>query len=101
MSSNRPLILSRRARRDLYGIEAYTLAQWGEQQWVVYLAALNQALATIYEHPEIGRLRPELGEGIRSYVVREHLIYYEVSDARIYVLRIRPGRIDPRRALRG
>jgi len=47
---------------------------WDKRQWAVYEEALAQALATIEEHPELDRQRPELGAGLRSYVVREHLI---------------------------
>jgi toxin ParE1/3/4 len=97
----RRLILSRRARTDVRDIEAYTLEHWGEQQWAIYEEALAQAFATVEEHPNIGRQRPELGVGIRTFVVREHVIYYQISNTAIHVLRIRHGRSDPRRALRG
>ena len=94
------LVLSRRARNDYRDIEAYTMEQWDERQWVSYEADLAQALDTIAEHPEVGRRRPELGPDTRSLVVREHVIYYRISDDRIQVLRIVHGRSDPRRALR-
>lgn len=97
----RPLLLSRRARNDLRDIQGYTLANWGEQRWAAYEEALTQALAMIAEHPEAGRRRPELGEALRSHLVREHIIYYRVSDRSILVLRIQHSRTDPRRILRG
>jgi toxin ParE1/3/4 len=97
---NRPLILSRRARNDLRNIQAYTLEQWGEQQWAEYEEALSRALAAIAAHSEIGRPRPELGTDIRSHAVREHVILYQVGATRIQVLRVRHSRSDPRRALR-
>lgn len=96
----RSLLLSRQTRNDLRDIEAYTLARWDEQQWSVYEEALARALATIEEHPDLGRQRPELGAGLRPYVVREHIVYYRVGDASILVLRIRHGRSDPRRTSR-
>lgn len=97
---NRPLILSRRARNDFRDVEVYTLERWGEQQWAEYEEALAQAFDTIEEYPDLGRQRPELGTNLRSYVVREHVIYYRVSDTSVLVLRIRHGRTDPRRTLR-
>jgi toxin ParE1/3/4 len=97
----RPLRLSRRARTDLRDIQGYSLANWGEQLWAEYEEALAQALAVIMEYPESGRRRPELGEGLRSYPVREHIIYYRVSDEAVLVLRVQHNRRDPRRAVRG
>ena len=97
----RRLILAPRAQGDVRDIEAYTRARWDAAQWEDYRASLDRAFDALIENPELGRARPELGAQIRSHVMREHIIYYQVGAGTLLVLRIRHGRTDPRRALRG
>src|SRR3954451_11278459 len=96
---NLPLVFAPEARDDHEHIQSYTLREWGEQQWEDYEAALDQALTTIGDNPHIGRRRDDLRPGVRSYVVRQHVIYYRITESAIILLRIRHGRSDPRRAL--
>lgn len=101
MSSPRLAIaLTPRARGHLREIEAYTLARWDEQQWATYEAAITDALATIADNPEIGRVRDEVRPGYRSYVVGQHLIFYRLTREAAVVIGILPARSDIRRALR-
>jgi toxin ParE1/3/4 len=44
--------------------------------------------------PFIGRSRPKLGQGIRSLIVGNHLIFYRVQSDSIVIVRIIDGRMD-------
>jgi len=44
--------------------------------------------------PEMGRLRPELAQGIRSLPVGRFLIFYRQSRRCIEVVRVRAGETD-------
>lgn len=44
--------------------------------------------------PQMGRLRPELAEGIRSFAVGRYLILYRQSQGGIEVARVRGGELD-------
>ncbi len=46
------------------------------------------------ENREVGRLRTELGENIRSWVVGSYVVYYEPSGEGVAIMRIRHGRRD-------
>jgi toxin ParE1/3/4 len=50
-------------------------------------------LSALAEQPRMGRLRPELGAGVRSFTVENHLIYYR-HDGEILIARVLHGRRD-------
>lgn len=69
-------ILSVDAEEDLQDIFLYTVHSWGERQARDYLTELFDLFATLALHPEMGRLREELGEGIRSFPHRSHVVFF-------------------------
>lgn len=46
----------------------------------------------IAEHPDIGAMRPRLGESVRIGVVKPYIIFYSHDGAAIRVMRILHGR---------
>lgn len=74
---------------------AYTLATWGDLQRDAYLQDLEDVLARIGEHPDIGRVRDDAGFDVRGYRVRQHIVYYRVASKKIRVLRILHQRMNP------
>lgn len=87
------LVLSNAARRDLEQI----WWSFGERDpdradEVVY--AIQRAASRLVDFPQIGRLRPELAEGIRSWRTGPYLIFYRVRPKQIQVVRILHGRRD-------
>lgn len=94
-----PVALSRRAQSDIRLILTRTREEWGEEQEASYAEALRRALLTLSDFPESGRAREELGPGYRSLVVERHIIFYQLSPRRIFVIRILSGRMNARRAL--
>lgn len=91
------LVLSPEAQSDLADILLYTVQQWGEEQLERYATALDRSLQLIADNPAIGRARPELFDGCRSFRVREHIVYYALRDETVFVFRVLHGRMDASR----
>jgi toxin ParE1/3/4 len=56
-------------------------------------------LKTIATFPSGGRLRPELGAGIRSFPVVPYVAFYRANARRVEILRILHGRRDVKEPL--
>jgi toxin ParE1/3/4 len=87
------LRFTRRARRDLDEILDYVTAQ-DSLAAVRLLARLETAGRLLSRHPRGGRLRRELGSGIRSFPVKPYVVYYAATRGRVIVLRILHGARD-------
>ena len=59
-----------------------------------FLNALEETCELLAGHPLLGRLRPELGEGLRSFSVGNYLIFYTPSVLGIDVARVIYGGRD-------
>lgn len=77
-----------RAYADLKAIARYTRATWGETQRDAYLADLERRFAWLADTPDLGRPRPELGEGYRSYPQGAHVIFYIARERAIDIIGI-------------
>ena len=64
-----------------------------------YRGAINQAFATLSANPQIGRAQDEIAPGLRSFPVRQHVIYYRVGTGTLTIVRILHGRMDAARHL--
>ncbi len=93
------LMLSPAAQDDIADILLYTLQTWGKAQQDIYAEELDKGLALIVENPEIGRARPELYAGCRSFRIQQHIVYYAVLDDTIAIARVLHYRMDSRRYL--
>ena len=89
--------LTESARADLAAIADHTARQWGAAQTDAYLGALETRLDLLAAQPLLGHERPELAEGIRSFPVESHVVYYVRATVGIVVLRILHKRQDPHR----
>ena len=88
------VVLNAAARRDVRSILLYTRKQWGQNARDAYEPALNQALTTLSGNPRIGRPEDVITVGLRSFRVRQHVIYYRVAEDRVTVFRILHGKMD-------
>ena len=68
--------LTRTARRDLDDIRTYTLARWGQDQWLRYFVGLSAAFERIAKDPQTGRQRDKLHKGLRSLTFEQHVIFF-------------------------
>jgi toxin ParE1/3/4 len=59
-----------------------------------FLNALDETCELLAQHPLLGRLRPELGEGLRSFPVGNYLIFYLPGKEGIDVARVIYGGRD-------
>jgi toxin ParE1/3/4 len=84
-------VISPSARRDLWEI-----ADWYEEH-ASHLAerlfsALHRQFQILARSPGIGRARPELGPGVRRFVVSPYLIFFRASTMGIEIARVLHGR---------
>jgi toxin ParE1/3/4 len=59
-----------------------------------FLNALEETCELLAGHPFLGRLRPELGEDLRSFAVGNYLIFYAPAPHGIDVARVLYGGRD-------
>lgn len=90
----RRLILKPRARQDLRGALLYTRRQWRVEQRTEYKRLLYQAMRELVKYPDLGIVRDELCAGCRSRPTGRHVIYDQVDDEEIAVVRVLHARQD-------
>jgi toxin ParE1/3/4 len=76
------------AERDIDTILAYTMTRWGDAQTDLYISGLFDTLDLLSENASLGRRRPELASGLRSFPYGEHLIFYLLHEDAVLVVRV-------------
>ena len=89
--------LTAEARSDLESIADYTTERWGKTQTERYLDAIEARLDQLARQPQLGRARPELREGLLSFPIQNHVVYYLRRSFGIVVVRLLHQRQDPHR----
>jgi toxin ParE1/3/4 len=87
------IFVSEKAKRDLLQVFSY-ISQRNPGAADSLIQAIDEKLEQLSRFPFIGRARPALAAGLRSVVVRTHLIFYIVERERISVVRVIDGRMD-------
>jgi toxin ParE1/3/4 len=87
------LRFTRRARRDLNEILDYVAAHDAPAAGRL-LTRLQSNCRLLALHPQSGRIRRELGAGVRSFPVKPYVVYYAAGPRRVTVLRILHGARD-------
>ncbi|UZJ44453.1 type II toxin-antitoxin system RelE/ParE family toxin [Marinimicrobium sp. C6131] len=59
-----------------------------------FLDKLKEKALKLGEFPDLGRDRPELAEGLKSFPVERYNIYYRVTDTELVLVRVLPGARD-------
>ena len=77
-----------RAKKDLWGIAAYTYENWGEEQQDRYLETLHFGMESLSRNPNIGRAYDIIYPGLRKLPIGSHIILYLISDQGIDIVRI-------------
>lgn len=83
-----------RAAGDLRVIARYTLRTWGRKQREAYLREMDKRFALLAENPSLGKPRPDIREGYRSYPQGSHVIFYLVREACIDIIGVVHQRMD-------
>jgi toxin ParE1/3/4 len=84
----RTLRFSKTALKDLAGIDAYTVREWGESQADRYLRQLEDCLARVAQNPLLGRSCTQIRPGLRRIEQGKHVVFYHRMDHGIFVSRI-------------
>lgn len=87
------------AKKDLKGITRYTKRKFGKEQAVAYKVMLDKQFDFLRQNPRMGHQKSEVKEGILCVAARQHLIFYQLEDTTIYVLRILHSSMDYARQL--
>ncbi|MCY0096025.1 type II toxin-antitoxin system RelE/ParE family toxin [Hoeflea ulvae] len=87
-------VLSREATQDLQDIFVYGQETWGETLASAYIHELFAVFGHIGQHPHIGRLRPELGEGLKSFPHGSHVVFFMNWQGELAVVRVLHGSRD-------
>jgi toxin ParE1/3/4 len=88
-----PYRLSALAELDLDEIWAYVAEDASAATADRLVDALVERFEVLAEQPRMGRIRPEFGEGVRSFAVENYVIYYRHEGA-VLVARVLHGRRD-------
>lgn len=81
------------ARQDLRDIGDY-IAQDDRQAARRFVRTLRERCAFLAENPRVGRERPDLGEGLRSFPVGNYVIFYRLLDGVVEIVNVIHGSRD-------
>lgn len=90
----KPYIISPRAQRDLEGIWDSTAERWNLTQAEIYLRGIWAAIETIAADPGIGRSADDVRPSYRRYPVGSHVIFCQLADEMVDVIRILHSHMD-------
>jgi toxin ParE1/3/4 len=85
--------LSTKAESDLTNIWAYR-AESGEERADELIDRLVKQFIMLATFREAGRSRPELGKNIRSFAIEQHVVFYQIIDTGIEIVRVLHGSRD-------
>jgi toxin ParE1/3/4 len=88
-----PYRLSALAEQDLHEIWSYVTEDASPATADRLIDAIVDRFELLAEQPRMGRLRPEFGEGVRSFTVENHVIYYR-HEGDVLIARVLHGRRD-------
>ncbi len=89
------LVKSPQAKDDLKKLWHNGFEMWGDNQASVYLMQLDASMKRLCNFPHIGKSRDNIRAGYRSIRVNKHLIYYQIIDQTIAIIRILHERMEP------
>jgi len=89
-----PIIIKRPlARSDLAEIWDY-IADDNERRADSFIDLFDQKFQELSRHPNLGRSRDELEEGIRSFPVGKNVIFYRIMPEGLEIIRVLHGSRD-------
>lgn len=88
-----PYRLSSLAEQDLEEIWSYVAEDASPATADQLIDAIMDRFELLAEQPRMGRLRPEFGEGVRSFTVENYVVYYR-HEGDVLVARVLHGRRD-------
>ncbi|MBE9010247.1 type II toxin-antitoxin system RelE/ParE family toxin [Pseudanabaenaceae cyanobacterium LEGE 13415] len=80
--------LSEQAELDYREILAFTLEQWGVDQFNQYADLLENTFDRLVEMPALGSRRDDIKPGFYRYRVGQHYIFYRIAEETVQIARI-------------
>ena len=87
------------AEDDLESIWTYTARQWGMEQADRYIESVTSAFVDLATSPKTAPTCDHIRPGYRRLRVARHMIYFQLTDYGIAVVRILHDRMDASRHL--
>jgi toxin ParE1/3/4 len=91
---DRQVFRSKEAAEDLLAIWQFGADEWSPEIADRHLRDIDATCDRLLDAPELGRSRDDLLPGIRSIVVRPHVVFYRLSPGSIYLIRVLHQRLD-------
>jgi toxin ParE1/3/4 len=91
--------LTRRAELDLEEIADYTRSNWGEEQCLTYLDALEECCRRVAEYPNLGRACDDIHPGYFRMEQGRHALFFRKIEEGVLIVRILHVRMLPERHL--
>ena len=88
------LIITDPANQDLEQIADYLGMNYGLNRSETFISEINERMKYIAQFPYIGRSREELSPNSRSLSYSRYLIFYQVKETSIEIIRIANGYQD-------
>ena len=89
------------ADNDLLNIFIYGCEQFGTDTAEAYIYRLEAGIQQLAEHPKSGRSIEQIIAGVRALPVVSHVIYYQVTDTTIDIIRVLHKSMLPEKHLTG
>jgi toxin ParE1/3/4 len=86
---------SRLALADLKAISRYTVQEWGAEQAIRYLEAIQECIRGVAKSPLLGRACDRVETGYRRIEQGRHVIFYRRTADGIFVGRVLHQRMLP------
>ncbi|MCV9961142.1 type II toxin-antitoxin system RelE/ParE family toxin [Pararhizobium sp. BT-229] len=84
--------LTERAEDDLLALFLDGIEMFGLAQARRYKDELEHCFQLIASRPQMGRLAPSIGKGVRRHEHQSHIILYEEAEGTIVILAVVPAR---------
>lgn len=81
-------VLTLKAEEDLKDIYDFSYGKFGQRTADHYFDRLLDRLEQIADFPELGVQRSELSTKIRSILAESHLIFYEIKQDYVLIVRV-------------
>lgn len=82
------LSVTPKAESDLIGIWVYTCEEWGIDQADKYLEQLEAGMRQLVDHPLLGANYAHVLPGYRRLQIEHHIVFYQVLESEILIVRV-------------
>jgi toxin ParE1/3/4 len=92
-------VFSPRALADIEEIWDYTERRWDADQAERYIRLLKQGIEQVVRDPRRGRSCDHIRPGYRKYLIGSHVVFFQIIEETIEIVRILHQRMDFERHL--